>query len=73
MALTKVTSGVRTIASSEVVTASIADSAITNALMATFLNRVDLKGSEVQAFNKAMAAITTMAELNSMANVPVEE
>ncbi len=42
-------------------------------LIAQFLNRVDLKGSEVQAFNKAMAAITTMAELNSMANVPVEE
>jgi len=42
-------------------------------IIAQFLSRVDLKGSEVQAFNKVMLEITGMAELNNMAAVVDEE
>ena len=42
-------------------------------IIAQFLSRVDLKGSEVQAFNKVMAAITSAAELNDMPSVPIDE
>jgi len=42
-------------------------------IIAQFLSRVDLKGNEVQAFNKVMAALQSEAELNDMPSVPVEE
>jgi|TARA_R110000824_G_scaffold113806_1_gene263836 hypothetical protein len=39
-------------------------------LIAEFLSRVDLKGAEVQAFNKVMTALTSMAEANNLQAAP---
>jgi len=42
-------------------------------LIATFLNRVQLQGNEVPAFNKVMTALQREAELLNMATVAEPE